>query len=121
MEASFASLCRNYRDYFAEMLAAAAVRWTGDDNWGKAVTASAKKLKAFQPKETLFEFRELPFSQEDVTNIHFELKKTAESKLRAVTKAGKPQLQVTHSKGTTPCAFSLLRNTQHARANGIRW
>jgi nucleoside-diphosphate-sugar epimerase len=99
---------RNYRDYFAEMLAAAAVRWTGDDNWGKAVTASAKKLKAFQPKETLFEFRELPFSQEDVTNIHFELKKTAESKLRAVTKAGKPQLQVLVTGGTGFIGMNLL-------------
>jgi len=99
---------RNFRDWFWEMAASSFVKWTGEDNWGKAVTASAKRFKAFQQKETRFEFRGLPFSQQEVTNIHFELKKTAECKLRAVTTAGKPQLQVLVTGATGFIGMNLL-------------
>eukprot|EP00667_Euglena_gracilis_P012246 EG_transcript_12557 len=72
---------RSKKDTATEVLAAAAVQATGDDNWGKAVISTMKKFGAFKEKEAFFAFKELPFSEEEQTVKHFQLKQQAVKKL----------------------------------------
>eukprot|EP00669_Euglena_mutabilis_P009108 TRINITY_DN4054_c0_g1_i1.p1 TRINITY_DN4054_c0_g1~~TRINITY_DN4054_c0_g1_i1.p1 ORF type:complete len:600 (-),score=233.19 TRINITY_DN4054_c0_g1_i1:288-2057(-) len=101
---------RSMLDTMAEASAASAVRLTGDDAWGKAVTAIWKKVGAFRCKEAFFAFRDLPFSEEEQCRIHFELKKKAVQRLAAVTTAGKPSLEVLVTGGTGFIGMDLLKS-----------
>lgn len=95
-------------DTIADTIAASAVRWTEDDNWGKAVVATAKKFGAYKQKEAFFAFKDLPIPEEVQTDIHFDLKLQASKKLQEISKNGKPELQVLVTGGTGFIGMDLL-------------
>lgn len=99
---------RSKLDTIVDTVAASAVRITEDDNWGKAVVATAKKFGAYKHKEAFFAFKELPFAEEEQTQIHFDLKLQAVKKLQEVSKNGKPELQVLITGGTGFIGMDML-------------
>eukprot|EP00906_Rhabdomonas_costata_P039391 RCo055702 len=116
---------QHFCDTKAEALAYWLVRWTNDENWGKAVISMSKKFGAYKEKEVFFQFKDLPFPMPQVYEKHFELKMEAKDQYEKIMVNGQPEVVVfvTGATGFLGLDFiqSVARNPAVKKVISLVW